>query len=92
MNSPKLEIKLSHTKTPLQKDSLEYLNIIARSIRAESFFHLQKMNYISIPEIQQNRQKTWNNKHTHTKRNRQKQKTKVKAFTNFRLEKAASEL
>ena len=55
MNSPKLEIKLSHT---LQNASLEDLNIFARSIRAQSFFHLQKMNYISIPEIQQNRQKT----------------------------------
>ena len=69
MNSPKLEIKLSHTKTPLQKDSLEYLNIIARSIRAQSSVHLQKMNYISIPEIQQNRQKNMKQQaHTHKKK------------------------
>ena len=66
MNSLKLEIKLSHTKTTLQKDSLGDLDNIAQWIRAQSFFHLQKMNCISILEIHQNRQKTWNNKHKKT--------------------------
>ena len=77
MNSPKLEIKLSHTKTPLQKDSLEYLNNIARSIRAQSFFHLQKMNYISILKIQQ--KETKNMKQQAHKKTKEIDKNKTKS-------------
>ena len=81
MSSPKLEIKLSHTisvlKTTLQKDSLGDLDNIAQWIRAQSFFHLQKMNYISILKIQQ--KETKNMKHQAHKKTKEIDKNKTKS-------------
>ena len=76
----------------MQKDSLGDLDNIAQWIRAQSFFHLQKMNYISILEIQQKQTKNMKQQ-AHKKKQKKytKTKQKVKAFTNFRLEKKASE-